>query len=137
GLVDVVHAASGDVNSGNILGALQLIFSSPTVTCVGGSGAGTAQSPYTGATSCDLPFGTNITTNGNSFYTVQAGDFALPLHQLTDMATLNWQDLCNGVSGNCTTGPQTTSAGSSTIVQQLPSTTATAIRNAGGQTVTA
>src|SRR5215475_3727543 len=54
GLTDVVHAASGDVNSGNILGALELVFSGPTVSCVGGSGAGTAGSPYVGATSCTL-----------------------------------------------------------------------------------
>src|SRR5690348_11550879 len=71
GVVDVVHSAGGDVNSGNILGALQLVFSGPTVICVGGSGAGTAASPYVGATSCTLPFGTSITTNSHSFYTVQ------------------------------------------------------------------
>src|ERR1051325_1724419 len=33
GLTDVVHSAGGDVSSGNILGALQLVFSGPTVTC--------------------------------------------------------------------------------------------------------
>src|SRR3954451_14382565 len=38
GLSDQVHAASGDVNSGNILPALQLVFSG-AVNCVGGSGA--------------------------------------------------------------------------------------------------
>jgi len=43
GVTDQVHAATGDVNSGNILPALQLIFSGPTVVCVGGSGAGQLQ----------------------------------------------------------------------------------------------
>src|SRR5262249_15148778 len=76
GLTDVVHASGGDVSSGNIFGALQLVFSSPAVTCAGGSGAGTAASPYVGAASCTLPFGTSITTNDHSFYTVQAGDIA-------------------------------------------------------------
>src|SRR5262245_29161751 len=78
GLSDQVHSAGGDVNSGNILPALQLIFSSPSVTCVGGSGAGTQASPRVGATSCTLPFGTTIVTNTHSFYTVQAADFTLP-----------------------------------------------------------
>src|SRR6476661_6631678 len=54
GLSDQVHSAGGDVNSGNILPALQLIFSG-AVTCVGGSGAGTVASPYVGATQCTLP----------------------------------------------------------------------------------
>src|SRR5215475_6690434 len=39
-VTDVVHSAGGDVSSGNILGALQLVFSGPTVSCIGGSGAG-------------------------------------------------------------------------------------------------
>src|SRR6516162_9882540 len=60
---DQVHSFNGDVNSGNVLGALQLVFSDNTVSCVGGSGAGTMASPYMGATMCTLPFGTNITSN--------------------------------------------------------------------------
>src|SRR4051794_26099461 len=94
GLSDQVHAAGGDVNSGNILPALQLIFSG-AVVCVGGSGAGTVASPYVGATSCTLPFGSSISTNSHSFYTVQAADFGLPGHSLTDTATLNWFDTCD------------------------------------------
>src|SRR5262245_29234980 len=81
GLVDVVHAAAGDTSSGNIFGQLQLVFSG-AVVCVGGSGAGTSASPYVGATSCVLPFNASITTNSHSFYTVKAGDFALPGHSL-------------------------------------------------------
>jgi hypothetical protein len=138
GLVDVVHSAGGDVNSGNILGALQLVFSAPTVSCTGGSGAGTAGSPYVGAASCTLPFGTSIQTTTHSFYTVQPGDFQLPNHSLTDSATLNWNNTCTSPTvQNCTTGVQQASAGSSTLVQQLPSSAATDIHNAQGQTVTA
>jgi hypothetical protein len=121
GLSDQVHSFGGDVNSGNILGALQLIFSGPTVTCVGGTGAGTMASPYTGATSCQLPFGTSITTNDHSFYTVQAADLGLALHQLTDTASLNWADNCDvgpqPPTGNCTTAAQVATAGSSATVQ--------------------
>src|SRR3954451_1616071 len=109
GLSDQVHSAGGDVNSGNILPALQLVFSG-AVNCVGGSGAGTGASPYIGATSCTLPFGSSISTNAFSFYTVQAADFALPGHSLTDTATLNWADTCDiGATppSNCTTGAQT------------------------------
>ena len=138
GLTDQVHSAGGDVNSGNILGALQLVFGgTATPICVGGSGAGTAASPYIGATSCQLPFGATITTNNHSFYTVQAADFGLPNHKLTDTATLLWSDVCDGTSNNCTTVPQTNTAGSSTDVQPLASTTVTAIHNAAHQTVTA
>src|SRR5690242_13870324 len=95
GLKDQVHSAGSDASSGNILGSLQLVFSSPTVSCVGGSGAGPSGSPYVGATSCSLPFGTSIQTNDFSFYTVQPADFNLPNQQLTDTATFNWADKCD------------------------------------------
>src|SRR6185436_3690642 len=92
----------------------------PTVQCVGGSGLGTAASPYIGATSCTLPFNTLITTNDHSFYTVAPSDFGLANHQLTDTATLSWADLCDvgppPPNGNCTLGAQTASAGSSATV---------------------
>ena len=58
GLVDVVQAAPKSVSSGNVLSSLQLVFVQGTATtpphCDGGSGAGTAASPYTGATSWGL-----------------------------------------------------------------------------------
>ena len=133
GVVDTVHSAGGDVPSGNILGALQLVFTGP-VSCVGGSGSGTDADPYVGATACSLPSGSVITTNLHSFYTVKAADFALPSHQLTDTATLLWSDLCNGTSDNCTAGPQTGTAPSATTVEQLASSTATVIHNAAHQT---
>jgi hypothetical protein len=136
-VTDVVNSAGGAVNSGNILGALQLVFSSPTVSCTGGSGAGTAGSPYVGATQCTLPFGTSIQTNSFSHYTVQAADIQLPGHSLTDSATLGWNNTCTSPTvQNCTTGPQQASAGSATNVQQIPSTTATAIHNAAHAVVT-
>src|SRR4051794_8931678 len=123
GLTDQVHAASGDVNSGNILPALQLVFTGGA-TCTGGTGAGTAASPYVGATSCLLPFNATITTNSHSFYTVQAADFGLPANELTDTATLSWHNPCTapGIQ-NCTTAPELFTAGSSTVVLAVPSTT--------------
>jgi uncharacterized repeat protein (TIGR01451 family) len=136
GLSDVVHTAGGDQPSGSILGALQLVFTGP-VTCVGGSGAGTAASPYVGATSCTLPFGSSIATNGFTFYMVQPSDFGLPGHLVTDDAALSWHDLCTGTSGNCTTSPQTATASSSAQITISPAVTmATAIHNAGEQVVT-
>ena len=137
GLSDVVHSAGGDVPSGNILGSLKLIFSGPTVTCIGGSGSGTAGDPYIGATQCTLPPTTSISTAQFSHYTVKAGDFALPNHSLTDDAGLNWTDLCDGQSTNCNPNPQVASAGSSSLIVQLASSTATQIHNAAHQVVTA
>src|SRR5262245_12277335 len=108
GLSDTVNAAGGAVSSGNILGSLRLVFSDSTVSCVGGTGAGTASNPYIGATSCLLPFGATIATNSFSFYTVQPADFNItPSHQLTDGASLGWNNTCTapGVT-NCTTNTQ-------------------------------
>src|SRR5262245_8287541 len=139
GISDQVHAFTGDVNSGNILGALELVFSGPTVSCVGGGGKfgpgppapGTVANPYVGATMCTLPFGTTITSNGHSFYTVQATDVNLPQSTLTDTATLNWNDVCDvgpgPPTGNCTTANQSATAGSSSAVLKLSSSTATQI----------
>ena len=45
-LTDTVHAAAADVSSRSILSALQLVFSSPAVTCVGGGGSGADADPY-------------------------------------------------------------------------------------------
>src|SRR5262249_25032202 len=97
----------------------------------------TPASPYIGATSCLLPFGTIIQTNSHSFYTVQAGDVALPRARLTDTATLDWNNTCTAPNvQNCTTGAQTAQAGSSTQINQLTSSTATDIHNAQHQVVT-
>ena len=95
GLIDTVNSAGGAVATGNILSSTVLIFNflapagTPSPICVGGSGAGTNADPYLGATECLLPFGSNITTRPFSHYTVQAADFNLPLHRLTD--TVTWK----------------------------------------------
>src|SRR5262249_35431142 len=67
-LIDVVHAQSGDVSSGNILSQVSLTigqfepgFSTPpTCTGPGITGNGTAGNPWHGATMCTLPFGSRI-----------------------------------------------------------------------------
>jgi len=115
-LSDVVHSAGGNVSSGPMLATTGLVFSG-AVTCIGGSGAGTSGSPYIGATECLLPFGASITTKPFSHYTVQAGDFNLPNHRLTDTVTWNWNNTCvSNPDLDCTTNPQTASAGSSALV---------------------
>src|SRR5215212_1037414 len=135
GFSDVVHSAGGNVATANIMPSTGLVFTGPVV-CSGGTGTGTDADPYIGATQCLLPFGASITTKPFSHYTVQPGDFNLTNHQLTDTATLNWNNTCTAPSPNCTTDTQEITAGSSAIVQ-LPTTTATSIHNAGHQAVTA
>jgi hypothetical protein len=119
GLTDVVNSAGGAVPPGvppNILPTTGLVFSG-AVSCTGGSGAGTSASPYLGATSCLLPFGTSITTKPFSHYTVQAADFNLPNHRLTDTASVAWHNTCTlNPDNDCTTGPQVAGAGSSALV---------------------
>src|SRR5262245_65868951 len=62
GLTDTVHAAGGDVNSGNILGSVQIdnfnaagTLATPA-TCAAASGTGTPADPWTGVTGCTLSF---------------------------------------------------------------------------------
>jgi len=144
-LVDTVHAAGGDTSSGNIFGTLQLEFvQGAAVTppsCTGGTGLGTVGSPYTGATSCTLPFGSRINIGATSHYTVQAADFGLTNHQLKDDAALGWHDLCNDPAGtqndNCNPEPPATNASSLAVVQQLGSATDTVIHKFPHQVVTA
>src|SRR5215217_1604116 len=140
-LTDIVHSAGGDVDSGNIFGTLQLVATGGA-TCSGAgiSGAGTAGSPYTGATSCTLPFNSRIDVQAVSHYTVQAADFALPEHKLPDDVALGWHDLCDDPAGtdnsNCNPDPAPAAAASLTVVQQLTSATATEIHNAQHAVVT-
>jgi hypothetical protein len=146
-LVDVVHAQGGDVSSGNVLSKVQLVigpflagFSTPP-TCTGPTltGNGTEATPWTGATSCTLPFGSRINVSPFSFYTVKATDFNLAGHILSDSVSLGWHDVCNGTSapgspapggGNCNPDPPDVGAASQSIITQLPSTTATTIHSA-------
>src|SRR5829696_802254 len=126
-LVDVVHAASGDVNSGNIIGAVQITVANGA-TCAAAAGNGTAATPYTGVTSCTLPFTGRVNVLSFSHYTVQASDFALPNHELKDEATLGWHDLCDDPAGtgnsNCDTNPPPkVGAASLSVILQLVSST--------------
>jgi hypothetical protein len=137
GLSDTVHSAGGDVPSGSLLGAVQLVFGGTgSVSCMGGSGAGTDLNPYIGATSCSLAFGGTLTTKSFSHYVVQAADFGLPSHTLTDTASLTWHNTCTSPGDSCTTADQTQPALGSALVQQLSSTTTTQIHNSSHQVVT-
>jgi hypothetical protein len=98
-VVDVVHAALGDVNSGNMLTTATLTF---------GGGA----SCDAGQNTCTLPWGSSITFTA-SHYIVQPGD----QNPLTDTATLTWQDTCSSGSINCPVGDQTSSSGSRSTLQ--------------------
>ncbi len=136
GLSDQVNSAGGAVTTGNILPSTGLIFNG-AVACSGGSGAGTILNPYVGATECLLPFGTSITTQTFSHYTVQTGDFNLPLHRLTDTASVTWNNTCTfNPDNDCSTTSQIAGAGSSALVNKLVSSTATDIHDAAHQTVT-
>ena len=121
--------------TGNILSSTGLVFNG-AVVCTGGRGRGRSNDPYIGATSCLLPFGTSITTKSFSHYTVQPADFNLANHQLTDTASVAWNDQCTSASPNCTTDPLENTAGASAIVVKLPSATATDIHNAAHAVVT-
>ena len=78
------------MSTGNILPTTGLVFTARSPARAGRGGYG--RGPVIGATECLLPFGTSITTKPFSHYTVQANDFNLPNHQLTDTATVNWND---------------------------------------------
>jgi hypothetical protein len=125
-LVDTVHSAGGDVLSGNIFNSLKLDSGGSTATC-NGVGAGTAGNPWHGATSCTLPFGSRINVQSTSHYTVQAGDYDLPNHKLTDSALLGWHDLCNDPAdtgnSNCNPNPPPNGAASSAIVHAVVTVT--------------
>ena len=88
-LIDVVQAAAGDVNSGNILETLTWHFT-------GGAG-------FIGPSHMALPFGSTATCDLFSHYTVADGDFFLPSHVLVDTALISWHDTCDGNSTNCNT----------------------------------
>jgi hypothetical protein len=134
GLNDTVHAAGGDVSSGNIFSSLAFDNAGTSATCSGPglTGTGTVADPWTNASKCTLPFGSGINVHSTSHYSVQAGDFTLPGHALTDSASMTWNDLCDGFGagpipggGNCSSNPPPVGAASQTIVTQLPSTTST------------
>ena len=62
--------------------------------------------------------------------TVQAADLSLPDRKLTDLASLTWHDLCDGLEagpspggGDCNPDPPDVGAGSQSVISQLPTTT--------------
>jgi len=113
-LVDVIHAASGDVNTGNILSSLDLTLS-------GGASCGGA--PFT----CTLPVGAGIESNtAFEFYTVTAGDVA-NANPLVDDVYVTWTDTCSSGAVNCPVGPQVSTTGSQVTLLKAPSSTATTI----------
>jgi hypothetical protein len=136
GLSDVVHAVAGDVPTGNVLGSMPLVFTG-AVTCSGGIGAGTVASPYLGATDCVLPPGASIQTQAFSSYVVQAADYALPSHQLADVASLTWNDTCTPNATGCSATDQTATASASAVVQLLPASVSTSIHDGAHGTVAA
>jgi len=135
-LVDVVHAAGGDVTSVNILPILQLVFTG-SVACSNGSGAGTTANPNHSATSCLIPSGASIHTVAFSQYDVQAADYGLPSHLLSDGASLTWNDTCTPDASGCATTDQTATASASALVELLSASTITAIHDAAHSTVAA
>jgi hypothetical protein len=97
---------------------------------------------YTNSGFCNLPFGSQVNVLPTSHHTATANDFANG-PALTDAATLNWFDVCDGTaagggpgSGNCSQVQPTVSAGSSTTVEQLTATVTTQIHDAAHQVVT-
>jgi hypothetical protein len=122
---DVAAAGSTPpgVSSGNILSQLSL-------TLTGGAACNVGQ------TACTIPFGGEISTADFGFYHVRAADFALPGNILSDTVTATYSEVCTGPgAGNCPVGNTSTTAGSSTVVQQFPSQTSTTIQM-GGAAVT-
>ena len=105
-------------------------------TCVAAGGNGISPTPYTGVTSCTLPFGSRLNVLPFSFYTVKAADFGLPGHVLADPADaelarpLQRPRPGHRPTTNCNPNPPDVGAASQTIVTQLPSTTTTDIHNA-------
>src|SRR6478735_12462399 len=151
GLTDTVHAAGGNVGSGNIFTSLQfeigafLPGSNTPPFCTGGVGTGTSADPFRSApgnplVSCTLPFGSRLNAQSFSFYTVQPLDYNLPGHMLTDSAELTWHDLCNDPAHtgntNCVSNPPNVGAGSASTIAQLTPTVSTTIHNAAHGAVT-
>jgi hypothetical protein len=141
-IVDQVHAFGGNVSAGNIL---------PSLTVHASGGASCDNTPVngtgTGNTFCTLPFNGAITTDFFSQYSPTGADWAnLPGHVLTDTADLSWGDTCvpsdgTDPSSNCTVSSPADTLGaqaeSQSLIDQLPSSTATTIHDAAHNPVTA
>src|SRR5262249_49691905 len=143
--VDTVHTAGGNVSSGELFPSLRYVIATGSPTCTGGVGTGTDADPFRAAPGdplilCTLPYVPRLNTQANSFYTVQAADYGLANHRLTDDVLLGWRDTCDDPihtgNTNCNSSPQTNGAGSSALINPLSSSTATSIHNAAHSTVT-
>ena len=140
-IVDVVHAASGDVNSKNFLSAASIDNAGTSATCSGSSlsGTGSAGNPWVGATSCTLPFGSRLNVHNFAFYEVKPADLNLPNSTLTDAASLDWRDTCNDPAdtgnSNCNSNPPNVSAASQSHVLPGEATTTTTTIGTEGSTV--
>jgi hypothetical protein len=123
GLHDTVQAASGPVNSGNVISLLKFEIGAPgffgVPTC-NGTGTGTPADPFRNATMCTLPFGSRLNVQPFSFYEIALGDYDLPGHVVTDTASLTWHDLCDGPpledEPPCSLGTALATASSETLV---------------------
>src|SRR5262249_41914921 len=111
-LTDRVHTFDGDVVA-DLLPAL-------LITPPGGATCNvTGSAPGAGNTSCTLPFGSSISSASSSIYTLAPDDFLLTGHLLLSDASLAWRGPLSG--------PNVESAETSTLVQQVTSTTTAAI----------
>jgi hypothetical protein len=98
--------------------------------------------PYTNVAYCELPDGSRVNLLSTSQYTVQAADFNLSNHQLTDSALLHWNDECDGplntVPSNCNPSPSPDAGAASQATVNAPTTpVTTSIHDASHTVVTA
>ncbi|MFM8971516.1 MAG: hypothetical protein ACKOOG_02510, partial [Actinomycetota bacterium] len=122
-IVDVVKAAGGDDNAGNILPSLSFTFTGGSY-CNGGQ------------TLCTLPPGSSMTSAPFLYHTVTTADVT-SANPLVDQATLTWQDTCNSGAANCPIGDQTSTTSSQTTLQApsaCPNVVKTAKANGDGTT---
>jgi len=111
-LTDRVHGFDGDVAADLLPGLL--------ITPSGGATCNvTGAAPGAGNTSCTLPSGSSIASAPASMYTLAPDDFLLTDHLLLGDASLAWRGPLSG--------PGVESAGTSTLVQQVTSTTSASI----------
>jgi hypothetical protein len=118
-LTDRVHGYDGDVAAD----LLPSLFVTPS----GGATCNlTGAAPGAGNTTCTLPFGSSITSTSSSIYTLTADDFLLTDHLLLADASLAWRGPLSG--------PNVDSAQTSTLVEQMTSTTtASLVSDASGE----
>ena len=114
-VIDQVTAPTGVKSpTPNLLSSLTLTFSPSS-----GVGAPTCN---IGQTLCTLPYGSSISTDDISIYTVVAGDLA-PDATLRDLVTIVGNDQCDAGASGCSTAdaPQTAPA-STAVVPFIPTT---------------